>query len=55
MSSPAIYWLRNDLRLTDNTALTAAATRGPVIFLYVLDDESPGEWRLGGEGERFWR
>ena len=53
MSSPAIYWLRNDLRLTDNTALTAAATRGPVIFLYVLDDESPGEWRLGG-ASRWW-
>jgi deoxyribodipyrimidine photo-lyase len=53
MTSPAIYWLRNDLRLTDNAALTAAAAQGPVIFLYVLDDETPGAWRLGG-ASRWW-
>lgn len=53
MTSPALYWLRNDLRLTDNAALTAAAAQGPVIFLYVLDDETPGEWRLGG-ASRWW-
>ena len=53
MTSPALYWLRNDLRLTDNAALTAAAAQGPVIFLYVLDDETPGDWRLGG-ASRWW-
>jgi deoxyribodipyrimidine photo-lyase len=53
MTSPAIYWLRNDLRLTDNAALTAAAVQGPVIFLHVLDDETPGEWRLGA-ASRWW-
>jgi deoxyribodipyrimidine photo-lyase len=53
MMSPALYWLRNDLRLTDNAALTAAAAQGPVIFLHVLDDETPGEWRLGG-ASRWW-
>ena len=25
MTAPSLYWLRNDLRLTDNAALTAAA------------------------------
>ena len=53
MSSPSLYWLRNDLRLTDNAALTAAAAQGPVIYLYVLDDETPGDWRLGG-ASRWW-
>eukprot|EP01030_Chromulinospumella_sphaerica_P024177 gene24177-24242_t len=53
MTSPSLYWLRNDLRLADNAALTAAAAQGPIIFLYVLDDETPGEWRLGG-ASRWW-
>jgi deoxyribodipyrimidine photo-lyase len=53
MSAPVIYWLRQDLRLADNASLTAAAARGPVIPLYILDDDSPGEWRLGG-ASRWW-
>ena len=53
MTSPALYWLRSDLRLADNAALTAAAAQGPVIFLFVLDDETPGEWRLGA-ASRWW-
>ena len=47
MHSPVIVWLRQDLRLTDHAALSAAAGLGPVIFLYVLDDDTPGEWRMG--------
>ena len=53
MTSPALYWLRQDLRLIDNAALTAAAAQGPVVFVYVLDDDTPGEWRTGGAG-RWW-
>ena len=53
MTRPSLYWLRNDLRIADNAALSAAAAQGPVIFLYVLDDETPGEWRLGG-ASRWW-
>ena len=53
MTFPSIYWLRNDLRLTDNAALTAAAAQGPVIFIYVLDDQTPGGWRIGG-ASRWW-
>ncbi|MCJ1885827.1 deoxyribodipyrimidine photo-lyase [Pseudomonas sp. LA21] len=37
-----LLWLRTDLRLRDNTALAAAAERGPVIALFLL---SPGQWR----------
>ena len=53
MTAPALHWLRQDLRLTDNAALTAAAAKGPVLFLYILDDETPGEWRIGG-ASRWW-
>ena len=53
MTSPIILWLRQDLRLIDHPALCAAAEQGPILFLYVLDDETPGEWRLGG-ASRWW-
>ena len=54
MTSPAIVWLRQDLRLADNPALAAAvASKRPVIVLFVLDDETPGRWRLGG-ASRWW-
>jgi deoxyribodipyrimidine photo-lyase len=56
-SAPAgssIVWFRDDLRLSDNPALTAAVERGgPVIPLFVLDDESPGIRPLGGAA-RWW-
>lgn len=37
-SAPTIVWLRKDLRLADNQALTAAAAAGPVIPVFILDD-----------------
>lgn len=53
-ASPTIVWLRDDLRLADNPALTAAAERGgPVVLVYVLDEVSPGIRPLGGAG-RWW-
>ncbi|WP_288485077.1 deoxyribodipyrimidine photo-lyase, partial [uncultured Novosphingobium sp.] len=33
--SPQIVWLRRDLRLADQPALSAAAEQGPVIPVYV--------------------
>jgi deoxyribodipyrimidine photo-lyase len=52
--APSILWLRQDLRLSDNPALTAAAQRKrPILPLYVLDDETPAEWRIGG-ASRWW-
>jgi deoxyribodipyrimidine photo-lyase len=54
MPRPTIVWLRDDLRLADNPALTAAAERGaPIIVVYVLDDASP-EVRPLGAASRWW-
>ncbi|MGE0740129.1 MAG: deoxyribodipyrimidine photo-lyase [Hyphomonadaceae bacterium] len=54
MSTPCIVWLRQDLRIADNPALHAAAqSQRPLIVLYVLDDETPGRWRMGG-ASRWW-
>ena len=46
-------WFRQDLRLSDHPALTAAAAAGPVIPVFILDDETPGEWCWGG-ASRWW-
>ena len=54
MVSPSIVWLRDDLRLGDNPALRAAVDAGgPVVVLFVLDEESPGIRPLGGAA-RWW-
>ena len=51
---PVIVWFRQDLRLSDNPALAAAAAAGrPVIPLYILDTESAGRWAPGG-ASRWW-
>lgn len=53
MTASQIVWLRRDLRLADQPALHAAAARGPVIPVYVLDDATAGDHRLGGAA-RWW-
>ncbi len=54
MVSPVIVWFRQDLRLDDNPALMAAAQTGaPVLPLYILDDDTPGSWAMGG-ASRWW-
>ncbi|MDJ0336341.1 deoxyribodipyrimidine photo-lyase [Salinibacterium sp. G-O1] len=54
MTAPTIVWLRDDLRLADNPALTAATERGaPVVLVYILDDDSP-EVRPLGAASRWW-
>jgi deoxyribodipyrimidine photo-lyase len=50
---PVIVWLRRDLRLADQPALRAAAAQGPVIPVYVLDDETPKHRRMGA-ASRWW-
>ncbi len=40
-SDMQLIWLRCDLRLHDNTALAAAAARGPTVAVYLL---SPQQW-----------
>ncbi|MDQ0868719.1 deoxyribodipyrimidine photo-lyase [Arthrobacter sp. V1I9] len=50
----SIVWLRDDLRLDDNPALTDAAALGlPVTVVFILDEESVGIRPLGG-ASRWW-
>jgi deoxyribodipyrimidine photo-lyase len=48
VSEPRIVWLRRDLRIADQAAFHVAAQAGPIIPVYVLDDETPGDRRIGG-------
>lgn len=52
--SVTIVWFRNDLRLHDHPALTAAIKRdGRIIPLFILDDAAAGHWKAGG-ASRWW-
>ena len=52
--SSTIVWLRDDLRLDDNPALSEAASLGqPLTVVYVLDETSPGVRPLGG-ATKWW-
>ncbi|MFZ2997185.1 cryptochrome/photolyase family protein [Sphingobium sp.] len=53
MSDPVLLWFRQDLRLSDQAALAAAIEDGPVIPVYILDDETPRQWVMGG-ASRWW-
>ena len=54
MKRPIIYWFRQDLRLYDNPGLRAAIAGGhPLLPVYILDDDTPAQWRAGGAG-RWW-
>ncbi len=49
-----IVWLRHDLRIDQNPALsTARSQRGPVLALYCHDAAAHGPWPLGGAA-RWW-
>jgi deoxyribodipyrimidine photo-lyase len=50
--NPRILWFRQDLRLSDQQALAAAVSEGPVVPVYILDD-TPGQWKIGG-AQRWW-
>jgi deoxyribodipyrimidine photo-lyase len=53
--APAIVWFRDDLRLTDNPALAAAAASGrPVLPVYLLDDGRTNGVRPPGGAGRWW-
>lgn len=53
MSNLSLLWFRQDLRLLDQPALVAAAARGAVIPVYILDDESTSDRCMGG-ASRWW-
>lgn len=49
-----IVWLRQDLRLSDHPALQAASERNlPVVPVYIFDEVTPGQWKMGG-AQRWW-
>ncbi|HSS55719.1 MAG TPA: deoxyribodipyrimidine photo-lyase [Gaiellales bacterium] len=48
-----LIWFRSDLRLADNPALAAAASRGPVIPVYVWAPEEEDSWPPGA-ASRWW-
>ncbi|MFN3890223.1 MAG: cryptochrome/photolyase family protein [Beijerinckiaceae bacterium] len=52
--APALVWFRDDLRLSDQPALLAAArTRRPVVCLFLHDDGQSCGRALGG-AQRWW-
>jgi deoxyribodipyrimidine photo-lyase len=54
MSDPTVlHWFRQDLRLADNPALSAAAKAGRVMPIYILDDKNAGDYAMGA-ASRWW-
>ncbi|MEO7680714.1 MAG: deoxyribodipyrimidine photo-lyase, partial [Sphingomonas sp.] len=53
MTAPVLLWFRRDLRLSDQAALVAAAGEGPVVPVYILDDETAKHRRMGA-ASRWW-
>ncbi|WP_188259429.1 cryptochrome/photolyase family protein [Azospirillum tabaci] len=52
--SPILVWFRNDLRLADNPALSAAAEDGaPVIPVFIREKDDHDPWLPGG-ASRWW-
>ena len=52
--APVVMWFRDDLRVRDNPALSAAVASGRrIACLYLHDEQSPGLRRLGGAA-RWW-
>ena len=45
--SRQLVWLRSDLRIHDNTALAAAAAKGPVVAVFL---RSVAQWQAHGHG-----
>lgn len=50
--STQVLWFKRDLRLSDHAAFAAAAARGPVLPLFIIE---PDYWRLPDVSVRHWR
>lgn len=53
MTTLSIVWFRQDLRLKDNPALTAASQRGDILPVYILEDADAGKHKAGA-ASRWW-
>jgi|TARA_B110000503_G_scaffold28136_1_gene44999 deoxyribodipyrimidine photo-lyase len=53
MGNIAIHWFRQDLRLSDNPALTAASLHEGVLPIYILDEGGAGEHSMGA-ASKWW-
>ena len=50
--APTILWFRNDLRLADNAALSAAVELGfPIVPVFIWDPASNGAWAPGAASQ----
>ena len=49
----AIHWFRQDLRLSDNPALTKSAEHEAILPIYILDDDNAENHAIGG-ASRWW-
>ena len=49
----SIHWFRQDLRLSDNPALSAAIESGDILPIYILDDINSSDNKMG-EASRWW-
>lgn len=51
---PSLVWFRNDLRLADNPALSAALESGrPLVLVYIDETNTPG-FRPMGAASKYW-
>ncbi len=51
--NPVIFWFRQDLRLTDNPALTLAAQTKAPLFLVYIEESQDHDLPLG-DAQKFW-
>ncbi|WP_308389266.1 FAD-binding domain-containing protein [Acidithiobacillus sp. AMEEHan] len=52
MRAPGVVWFKRDLRVADHPPLAEAATRGPVLALYVIEPEL---WQQPDSSGRHWQ
>lgn len=51
--SNALFWFRQDLRISDNPGLYHAAKYGRVLPVYILDEEAAGAFKMGS-ASKWW-
>ena len=49
----SIYWIRQDLRLSDNPALSESVKSGSIIPIYILDEINPEDHKIGS-ASKIW-